>query len=230
MRHIGIVTLFPDLFLQGPLNISIFKRALDAKIWSLDIMDLRDHGIGKHKSVDDTPAGGGSGMILRPDAVDAALKALTEIIQKRNNYNQQPIQYIYLSPRGIAANTTLLNQWRDESCNFIFLCGRYEGVDQRVLNVWNFCEVCVGNFVVAGGEVPCMMLLEGFLRLLPGVVHDPYSLVEETFQDNLMEYDLYTQPRIWNNHAVPDILYEGHHAKINEFRKNGRKKIFAMDR
>jgi tRNA (guanine37-N1)-methyltransferase len=217
MRHIGILTLFPALFTEGPLNISIFKRGLDNNIWKLYIEDLREHGIGKHQVVDDKPMGGGSGMVLRPDVVDAGLKNLTEKIKKESN--DISIRYLYLSPRGQEMNQETLQKWAtNEKDAFIFLCGRYEGVDQRVLTQWSMEEICVGSFVVAGGEVPCLMILEGLIRLIPGIVHDPYSLVEETFQEDSVEYDLYTQPRLWKEYPVPDVLLSGNHGLIKKFR------------
>ena len=200
----------------GSLGYSVIGNALNNKKFSLDIVNLHNFGIDKRGSVDDEPFGGGPGMILRPDVVEKALLSVS------NNINTKSTK-IYLTPSG-----SLLNQKKlgilaklDE---IIILCGRFEGVDQRAIDVLGFEEVSIGDYVLAGGEIAAQVLLEGCIRLIPGVLGQPQSLLEESFSNNLLEYPHYTRPQTWediqgNKHEVPDVLTSGHHEKIDKWRK-----------
>lgn len=201
-----VLTLFPEMF-PGPLAHSLPGKALTGGIWQLHLHQLRDFTQDKHQKVDDTPYGGGSGMVLKPDVVDAALKALP-----------QDARRIYLSPRGERLTQQKL-QSLAASPQVAFLCGRYEGVDQRVIDACALEEISLGDFVLAGGEVAAMALIEGAVRLLAGVLGNDAATEEESFAAGLLEYPQYTKPPLWNGLAVPDVLLSGDHAKVKEWRR-----------
>lgn len=216
MINIKILTGYPEMF-PGGLAHSLMGKALNENIFKIETINLHDFGIDNRKSVDDEPFGGGPGMILRPDVVEKALFSVS------NNINTKSTK-IYLTPSG-----SLLNQKKlgilaklDE---IIILCGRFEGVDQRAIDVLGFEEVSIGDYVLAGGEIAAQVLLEGCIRLIPGVLGHPESLLEESFSSNLLEYPHYTRPKIWedilgNKHDVPEVLTSGHHSNIKKWRQD----------
>ena len=216
MINVKILTGYPEMF-PGGLAHSLMGKALKENIFKLETINLHDFGIDNRKSVDDEPFGGGPGMILRPDVVEKALLSVS------NNINTKSTK-IYLTPSG-----SLLNQKKlgilaklDE---IIILCGRFEGVDQRAIDILGFEEVSIGDYVLAGGEIAAQVLLEGCIRLIPGVLGHPESLLEESFSSNLLEYPHYTRPKIWedslgNKHDVPEVLTSGHHSNIKKWRQD----------
>ncbi|MBO6839522.1 MAG: tRNA (guanosine(37)-N1)-methyltransferase TrmD [Thalassospira sp.] len=203
-----VATLFPEMF-PGVLGQSLAGKALENGIWSLDVKDIRDHATDRHRTVDDNPFGGGAGMVMRPDIVDAALREL------RADAPQLPL--IYLSPRG-----KVLNQKRCRELaagpGAILLCGRYEGIDQRVLDEHQAEEISIGDYILMGGELPAMVLIESCIRLIEGTVNKTESVDEESFETGLLEYPHYTRPANWNGREVPEILLSGHHAKVQAWR------------
>ena len=208
-----ILTLFPDAF-PGLLDVSILGRARKAGIWSLETLDIRDFSNHKHRSVDDTPAGGGAGMVLRPDVVASAVDAVER--------NARPV--LYMSPRGKPLTQARVRNLADgPGC--IVICGRFEGVDERVLEARDIEEVSLGDFVLAGGEVASMALIEACVRLLPGVAGNEGSLEEESFESGLLEYPHYTRPRVWEDRAIPDVLLSGDHGAIEAWRRSQAEKI-----
>jgi len=214
MFTIKIITAYPEMF-PGVLGHSIVGNALKEKKWFLEIINLHDFGYDARNSIDDIPFGGGPGMIIRPDVIEKALNFIAKKT-KRNRY------LIYLSPSGKTLNQADLKAFSifDE---IIVLCGRFEGVDARAIEILGFHEISIGDFVLAGGEVAAQVLVEGCIRLLPGVLGHPESILEESFSNNLLEYPQYTRPKVWtdtqnNKHHVPDILLSGHHEKIKKWR------------
>ncbi|MBZ0218308.1 MAG: tRNA (guanosine(37)-N1)-methyltransferase TrmD [Fimbriimonadaceae bacterium] len=205
----SVLTIFPDLF-PGPLGASLIGRALENQIWSLEVSDIRDFATDKHRSVDDTPAGGGPGMVMRADILAAAIDSSTQTGPRR------PV--IYLSPRG-----TPLTQKRvrslSEGPGAILLCGRFEGVDERVLETRGVEEISLGDYVLSGGEVAAMVLLEAVVRLLPQVMGAAESGIEESFENDLLEYPQYTRPQTFEGKDIPEILTSGDHGKIAEWRQ-----------
>jgi len=207
--QIILFTLFPGIF-PGPLGVSLIGKALAAGKWELDIVNLRDFAIDRHRTIDDSTFGGGPGMILRADVIDKALKS-------KFSYNNQHNKLIYLSPRGHILRQAMVKSYTKIS-RIGLICGRFEGIDQRVIEHWFIDEVSVGDYILAGGEVAAMVLIESCIRLLPGVLGAPESLNEESFSQGLLEYPQYTRPRCWESHEVPSILFSGHHSKINKWR------------
>lgn len=208
-----VVTLFPEAF-PGILGLSLTGKALDLGIWRLETTHLRDFGEGKHRNVDDTPAGGGAGMVLRPDVVDAALKsAMQEAPEDRGVW---PV--IYLSPRGKPMDQAMARRLA-QGRGVTLLCGRFEGVDQRLLDHWQIEEVSLGDFVMTGGELAAQALLDATVRLLPGVLGNAESAVEESFSDGLLEHPQYTRPAVWEGREIPAVLTSGNHAEIAKWRK-----------
>ena len=206
--QVNIITLFPDSF-PGTLGLSLLGKALERDIWKLNICDLRAYGIGRHKTVDDTPYGGGCGMVIRPDVVDAALSGLPP----------DGCEVIYLSPRGEQFSQPLVRELVAKP-GITLISGRYEGIDQRVLDKWKVREVRVGNAVLCGGEAAALVVAEACVRMLPGVVSTPESLEHETFAcHNNAEHPQYTRPRSWDEFAVPDVLLSGNHAVIERWRR-----------
>jgi tRNA (guanine37-N1)-methyltransferase len=202
------ITLFPDAF-PGILGVSIVGTALRQGIWELDTVDIRDHGVGKHRNVDDTPSGGGAGMVLRADVAAAAIDSVGQDGRPR----------IYLSPRGKPLTQALVRELA-AGPGVILLCGRFEGLDERVIEGRELEEVSLGDFVLAGGEVAAQALLEACIRLLPGVAGNSESLTEESFETGLLEHPHYTRPQTWENREIPAVLTSGDHAKVAAWRRN----------
>jgi tRNA (guanine37-N1)-methyltransferase len=205
-----VLTLFPEMF-PGVLGASLAGKALKDGLWSLDALDIRLFATDKHASVDDTPYGGGAGMVMRPDVVDAAIRGAEAKFGK-------PSRKIYLSPRGRVLNQALVKELAQEP-SLMLLCGRYEGIDQRVIDAQGLEEISLGDYVLAGGEVAAMMLLEACVRLLPGVMGNATTTDEESFESGLLEYPHYTRPAEWNGMPVPEVLVSGNHAKVKAWRQ-----------
>ena len=213
MLEVQIFTLYPDLY-PGLLDVGIYKKAKEKQKWSLKIIDIRDYAFDDNRTVDDTPFGGGSGMLLKPDVVASALDKNIKAKEK----------IIYLSPKG-----KRLDQQEVKSLSKLkkinILCGHFEGVDERVLTTRNIEEISIGDYVLSGGEIAAQVLLEGCIRLIPGVLGHPKSLLEESFSNNLLEYPHYTRPKSWEDslgkkHDVPEVLTSGHHENIKTWRHN----------
>ena len=204
-----VITLFPNAF-PGVLGESLTGRALTDGIWQLETVDLREFGIGKHRNVDDTPAGGGAGMVLRADVLSAAIEAA-----RRTAPN--PLPLLYLSPRGRRFDQAAARAWA-QGPGVTLLCGRFEGVDQRVLDHYDIAEVSLGDFVLTGGEVAAQAMLDATIRLLPGVLGNADSTEEESFSNGLLEHPQYTRPALWEGRAIPDVLMSGHHGEIARWR------------
>ena len=215
-----MLTLFPELF-PGPLGISLPGQALAAGIWSLTTVQLRDFGIGRHRTVDDTPAGGGAGMVLRADVVAAAVDHATA------GDTGRPV--ICLSPRGEPLTQALVAEFA-AGAGAVLLAGRFEGVDQRVIDGRAMREISIGDYVLAGGEVAAMVLLEAVVRLLPGVLGAPESLAEESFSDGRLEYPQYTRPRSWDGHDIPEVLLSGDHQRVAAWRRAEAERVTAARR
>jgi tRNA (guanine37-N1)-methyltransferase len=201
-----VFTLYPELF-PGPLEIGLYKKALEKKIWSLEIVNIRDYSLDKHKTVDDTTFGGGSGMLMRADVIANALD------KKISNKDEK---IIYLSPKGIKFDQAYANKILNNNINII--CGHFEGIDERLLKTRNIEEVSVGDFVLSGGEVAALAVIDAAVRLIPGVIGNSNSLIDETFENNLLEYPQYTKPQKWENKDVPEVLLSGDHNKIKGWR------------
>ena len=204
-----VLTIFPEMF-PGPLGLSLAGRALQRGDWRLDAVDLRRFTEDRHQTVDDTPFGGGAGMVMRPDIVAKAADAVVAAGAVG------PL--VYLSPRGEPLRQQLVTELA-AGPGVVLLCGRYEGVDHRVIEARGFREVSLGDFVLSGGELAAMTLIDACVRLLPGVVGAAASLAEESFAAGLLEYPHYTRPQVWEGRAVPDVLLSGHHARISEWRQ-----------
>lgn len=201
-----ILTLFPAMF-PGALGESLAGRALENGIWSLHVSDLRDFGLGRHRAVDDTPFGGGAGMVMRPDVVDNAIASVAD---------ERPL--IFLTPRGLPLTQAKVQELADGP-GAILVCGRFEGIDQRVIDARQPQEISIGDYVLSGGELPALVLLDAVIRLLPGVMGHADSGVEESFSLPLLEYPHYTRPAQWAGRAVPEILTQGNHAAIAAWRR-----------
>ena len=203
----GVVTLFPRSF-PGTLGMSICGKALDRGIWALKTLDIRDFAVDRHKTVDSSPYGGGPGMVLRPDVLDKTLEAISDAPGRR----------ICLSPRGRRFDQAFAKELAHEP-GVVLVCGRYEGIDQRVIEAREMEEVSLGDFVLTGGEIAAQALLDATVRLLPGVIGSEQGLDEESFEDGLLEYPQYTHPKIWKGRSVPEVLLSGNHKKIAEWKK-----------
>lgn len=212
-----IITLFPDAF-PGVLGESLMGKALKDGLWQLQTYDLRDYGIGKHKNVDDTPAGGGAGMVLRADVLEAAISDA-----RAGARGVMPI--LYLSPRGKRMDQAMMRGLAANTNGVTLLCGRFEGVDERVLEHFGIQEVSLGDFVMTGGELAAQALIDATVRLLPGVLGNAESAVEESFSNGLLEHPQYTKPAEWQGHEIPDVLRSGNHKKIGEWRGQMSEKI-----
>ena len=208
-----VFTLYPELF-PGPLGIGLYKKALDKKLWSLEVINIRDYAQDKHQTVDDTPFGGGSGMLMRADIIANSL-------DKKISDKNEPI--IYLSPKGKKFDQIYAKKILNKNINII--CGHFEGIDQRLLETRNIEEVSVGDFILSGGEIGALIVIDAAVRLIPGVLGNPDSLVDETFEGNLLEYPQYTKPKKWENKDIPEVLLSGDHAKIKGWRLNQSKDI-----
>jgi tRNA (guanine37-N1)-methyltransferase len=211
MWRASVLTLFPEMF-PGPLGTSLSGRALAENIWSLDAHDIRAQATDKHRSVDDTPAGGGAGMVLRPDVLARAIDAVA------GNPVTDERPRLLMSPRGIPltqARAAALAQ----GPGVIVVCGRFEGIDQRVIEKRGLEEISIGDYVLSGGEIAAMTLLDACVRLLPGVLGAPESLAEESFSHGLLEYPQYTRPQVFEGAAIPDVLTSGDHGKVAAWRR-----------
>ncbi len=204
-----VLTLFPDMF-PGPLGLSLAGQGLENGAWTLECVDIRDYAEDKHRTVDDTPFGGGPGMVMRPDVASAAIDAA---IGKDTD-----LAAIYLTPRGRPLSQARVRELA-QGAGVMVLCGRYEGLDERVLDAHDLEEISIGDFVLSGGEAAAITLLDACVRLLEGVVGSQESLADESFEDSLLEYPHYTRPQDWNGRAVPDVLVSGHHEKIKAWRR-----------
>ena len=211
-----IITLFPQAF-PGVLGESLIGKALHDGLWQLQTYDLRDYGIGKHKNVDDTPAGGGAGMVLRADVLEAAINDARSAAR-----GVMPIYY--LSPRGKRIDQEMARNLA-KADGVTLLCGRFEGVDERVLEHFNIQEISLGDFVMTGGELAAQALIDATVRLLPGVLGNADSAVEESFSNGMLEHPQYTKPAEWQGHAIPEVLLSGNHAKIEKWRKDMSEEI-----
>jgi len=211
-----VITLFPGAF-PGVLGESLTGKALNEGLWQLKTYDLREFGEGRHRNVDDTPAGGGAGMVLRPDVLEKAI-----IAARSEARGVMPL--IYLSPRGKPMDQPMIR--RLAACDGVtLLCGRFEGVDQRVLDHFGIEEVSLGDFVLTGGEIAAQALLDATIRLLPGVLGNAASTEEESFSAGLLEHPQYTRPAVWQGREIPPVLMSGHHAEIGKWRKAQAEKI-----
>ena len=211
---VTILTAYPEIF-PGSLGYSVVGNALKLNKWSLEIINLHDFGYDDRKSIDNEPFGGGPGMVIRPDIVEKALLSIS--IKKFQNRH-----LIYMTPSGKTLNQSKIAEFSQLE-QLIILCGRFEGVDQRAIEVLKFEEISIGDYVLAGGEIASQVLVEGCIRLLPGVLGHPESLLEESFSNNLLEYPHYTRPQVWQDsqgskNEVPAVLLSGHHAKIKQWR------------
>lgn len=202
-----ILTIFPEMF-PGPLGQSILGKSLERNLWSLNTINIRDFAKDKHQSVDDTCFGGGAGMVFRPDVLDGAIGFVADIT---------PGPLIYLTPRGKPLTQSRVEQLSREP-SIKVICGRYEGVDERIFKAWDIEEISLGDFVLAGGEVAAMALVEACVRLIPGVLGKEESHRDDSFSCGLLEHPHYTRPQLWNGLQVPDVLLSGHHEKIDSWR------------
>ena len=217
MFRASVLTLFPGIF-PGPLATSLAGRALERNLWSLQTVNVRDFATDRHRTVDDTPFGGGPGMVMRPDVLDAAL---TSVADDRPR--------VVLTPRG--RPFTQADAHRHAAApGIILLCGRYEGVDQRVIDAHALEEISIGDYVLSGGELPALVLLDAIIRLLPGVMGAPDSATEESFAEPLLEYPHYTRPADWQGRRVPDVLVSGNHAAVAAWRRAEAERITAERR
>jgi|TARA_B100002052_G_scaffold175709_1_gene159831 tRNA (guanine-N1)-methyltransferase len=208
-----VFTLYPDYF-PGPLNKGLYGKAMEKKIWGLKTIDIREYALDKHKTVDDTPYGGGSGMLLKPDVIAKSIDA--------NTKNGEKIYY--LSPRGKVFNQNIAKEISKEN-KVNIICGHFEGIDQRVLDNRKIEEISIGDFILSGGETASYVFLDSILRLIPGVIGNEDSKNEESFENGLLEYPQYTKPQIWEEKSVPNVLLSGDHAKIKDWRLTQSKAI-----
>ena len=218
MLQVKLFTLYPDLF-PGLLDVGIYKKARENKKWSLEVINIRDYAFDKNRTVDDTPFGGGSGMLLKPDVVAAAID--------KNVPSKDKI--IYLSPKGKKLDQHTIKSF-SKLKNINILCGHFEGVDQRLLETRNIEEYSIGDFILSGGESASFVLIDALIRLLPGVLGNENSTLEESFENNLLEYPQYTKPREWEGKKVLEVLFSGDHAKIKGWRLSQSEAITRRQR
>ena len=205
-----IMTLFPEMVMQG-LDTSIIGRAMNKGLLSIEAVNIRDYAFNKHNSVDDYPYGGGAGMLMQAEPVYQCYQAVEEKIGKKP-------RVIYLSPQGKTFNQNMAEEFANEE-ELVFLCGHYEGIDERVLEEIVTDYVSIGDYVLTGGELPAMIMVDAISRLVPGVLHNDVSAEFESFQDNLLEYPQYSRPEVWHDKRVPEVLMSGHHANIEKWRR-----------
>ena len=217
MLKTQVLTLYPEIF-PGLLSKGLYGKAMAKNLWSLNVINIRDAAADKHKTVDDTPYGGGSGMLLKPDI-------LAKSIDKNINKGER---IFYLSPKGKKFDQKLAKDLSKEK-SFSLICGHFEGVDERVLSTRNIMEISIGDFILSGGETAALVVLDSVLRLLPGVLGNEKSVSEETFENGLLEYPQYTKPQIWEEKSVPEVLLSGDHGKIKDWRLSQSEAI-TLDR
>ena len=213
-----VLTVFPEMF-PGPLGMSLAGRGLERGLWAMDVLDIRDFARDKHRSVDDEPFGGGPGMVMRADVVDAALASVED----------RPGPVVYLTPRGRALDQALVRR-QAEGPGVSLLCGRYEGIDQRVLDARDVEEVSVGDYVLSGGEPAAIALIDAVVRLLPGIMGNEESPAEESFETGLLEHPHYTRPADWQGRLVPEVLTSGHHEMVRRWRLGEAERITEQRR
>ena len=206
MFQAQVFTLYPEFF-PGPLAKGLYGKALSNKLWNLNVVNIRDAATDKHKTVDDTPYGGGTGMLLKPDIL---AKSIDQRVKKDE-------RIFYLSPRGKKFDQKFARDLSKEK-SISLICGHFEGVDERVLDTRNIEEISIGDYVLSGGETAALVVLDTILRLLPGVLGNKKSAIDETFENGLLEYPQYTKPQIWEEKSVPEVLLSGDHAKIKDWR------------
>jgi tRNA (guanine37-N1)-methyltransferase len=218
-----VLTLFPEMF-PGPLGYSIAGKALLSGLWKLQISDIREFANNKHANIDDRPFGGGNGMVMMPDVLGNALDHVID--------NHKPKAILYMSPRGRVISQKLVKEIYDLG-NVAILCGRFEGIDERVIEEYNILEISLGDFILSGGELAALALIDACIRLIPGLIHNEEVNAEESFSiqdENLLEYPHYTRPRTWRNREVPQILLSGNHKEISKWRLTKSKEITKLRR
>ena len=215
MFRATLLTLFPEMF-PGPLGFSLAGEALKQGVWSLEAHDLRAHGLGRHRAVDDTPAGGGPGMVMRADVLASALDAAAP--------PDDPRPRILMSPRGTPFRQGDARRWA-AGPGLVILCPRFEGVDERIIEARDLREVSIGDYVLSGGEAAAIAVLDACVRLLPGVMGSPESGTSESFEDGRLEYPQYTRPRAWEGRAIPEVLLSGDHARIARWRREESERL-----
>ena len=218
MWQAKVFTLYPEFF-PGPLSKGLYGKALSKKLWNLNIVNIRDAAQDKHKTVDDTPYGGGSGMLLKADVLAKSLDQ--NIIEGE--------RVIYLSPKGKKFDQSYAQELSNEK-SVSFICGHFEGVDERVLSTRNIEELSIGDYILSGGETAAFVVIDSILRLLPGVLGNENSRVDESFENGLLEYPQYTKPQIWEKKAVPEVLLSGDHSKIKDWRLSQSEAITRVRR
>ena len=218
MWQAQVFTLYPEIF-PGPLSKGLYGKALSKKLWNLNIVNIRDAAEDKHKTVDDTPYGGGSGMLLKADVLARSLD---------QNINEGE-KVIYLSPKGKKFDQTYAQQLSNEK-SVSFICGHFEGVDERVLSTRNIEEISIGDYILSGGETAAFVVIDSILRLLPGVLGNENSRIDESFENGLLEYPQYTKPQIWEKKSVPEVLLSGDHSKIKDWRLSQSEAITRVRR
>jgi len=218
MWQAQVFTLYPEVF-PGPLSKGLYGKALSKNLWNLNIVNIRDAAEDKHKTVDDSPYGGGSGMLLKADVLAKSLD--------QNKIEGERV--IYLSPRGKKFDQNYARELSNEK-SVSFICGHFEGVDERVLSTRNIEEISIGDYILSGGETATFVLIDSILRLLPGVLGNENSRVEESFENGLLEYPQYTKPQIWEEKAVPEVLLSGDHSKIKDWRLSQSEAITRVRR
>ncbi|MCY4287603.1 MAG: tRNA (guanosine(37)-N1)-methyltransferase TrmD [Aestuariivita sp.] len=216
-----VISLFPEVF-PGVLACSLSGQALEKGLWGLETIDLRQYGIGKHRDVDGPPIGGGAGMVLRPDVMESAITDAMSSVSA-------PWPLIYLSPRGRPVDQELIAMLAAANGTTL-ICGRYEGLDERVLNHFDIAEYSIGDFVLSGGELAAQVVIDAVVRLLPGVVGNAASLHDESFSSGLLEYPQFTRPTMWQGKQVPEVLLSGNHAKIAAWRKEAAERVTRLRR
>ena len=218
MWQAQVFTLYPEVF-PGPLSKGLYGKALSKKLWNLNVVNIRDAAEDKHKTVDDTPYGGGSGMLLKPDVLAKSLD--------QNKTEGERI--IYLSPKGKKFDQNYAQELSNEK-SVSFICGHFEGVDERVLSTRNIEEISIGDYILSGGETAAFVVIDSILRLLPGVLGNENSRLDESFENGLLEYPQYTKPQIWEEKAVPEVLLSGDHSKIKDWRLSQSEAITRVRR
>jgi tRNA (guanine37-N1)-methyltransferase len=220
-----VLTIFPEMF-PGPLAHSLAGRGLQNKIWDLRVTQIRDFATDKHRTVDDTSCGHNAGMVMKPDVVDAALRYAVENFAQCEGGGKGP-SITYMTPRGAPLTQSMVHRFAG-GCGVVILCGRYEGIDERVIELWRetmgLQEICVGDYILSGGEIPALTLIDACVRLLPNIVHNEESLAYESFELDLLEFPQYTKPCEWRGRCVPEVLLSGDHKKIAAWKQNEAEK------